>query len=121
MRSRAFWHEHGEKNSKDVFQFEKKNRTNKHIRKLRMSRVIKTDPFETLDAGKTFYENLYKSKWNSCCNKSSNLKTCQRRLFRMNTNKVVRERLAWSYVWQKNKKKTKTHENLRELVECSLT
>ena len=30
-----------------------------------MSGVITTDPFEILDAGKTFYENLYKSKRNS--------------------------------------------------------
>ena len=30
-----------------------------------MSGVIKTDPFEILDAGKTFYENLYRSKGNS--------------------------------------------------------
>ena len=31
-----------------------------------MSGLITTDPFESLDAGKTFYENLYKSKRNSC-------------------------------------------------------
>jgi len=30
-----------------------------------MSGVITTDPFGILDAGKTFYENLYKSKRNS--------------------------------------------------------
>ena len=30
-----------------------------------MSGVITTDPFEILDAGKTFYDNLYKSKRNS--------------------------------------------------------
>ena len=30
-----------------------------------MSGLITTDPFEILDAGKTFYENLYKSKRNS--------------------------------------------------------
>ena len=30
-----------------------------------MSGVITTDPFEILDVGKTFYENLYKSKRNS--------------------------------------------------------
>ena len=37
----------------------------KHIQKLRLSRMITSDPFEVLDAGKTFYENLYKSKRNS--------------------------------------------------------
>ena len=61
MRSRARWHEHGEKNSKYFFNLEKRNHIKKHIRKLRMSGVITTDPFEILDAGK----NLYKSKRNS--------------------------------------------------------
>ena len=65
VRSRARWHEHGEKNSKYIFNLEKRNHIKRHIRKLRMSGVITTDPFEILDAGKTFYENLYKSKRNS--------------------------------------------------------
>ena len=65
VRSRARWHEHGEKNSKYFFNLEKRNHIKKHIRKLRLSGVITTDPFEILDAGKTFYENLYKSKRNS--------------------------------------------------------
>ena len=65
VRSRARWHEHGEKNSKYFFDLEKRNHIKKHIRKLHMSGVITTDPFEILDAGKTFYENLYKSKRNS--------------------------------------------------------
>ena len=45
VRSRALWHEHGEKNSKYFFNLEKRTRTKKHIRKLRMStsRVIQTD------------------------------------------------------------------------------
>ena len=63
---RALWHEHGEKNSKHFFlTWKKRNHIKQHARKLRMSRVIKTDPFETLDVGKTFYENLYKCKRNS--------------------------------------------------------
>ena len=66
VRSRARWHEHGEKNSKYFFNLEKRNHDIKtHIRKLRVSGVIATDPFEILDAGKTFHENLYKSKRNS--------------------------------------------------------
>ena len=65
VRSRARWHEHGEKNSKYFFNLEKRNHIKKHIRKLRMSGVITTDPFEILAAGKTFYENLYKSKRNN--------------------------------------------------------
>ena len=58
-------HEHGEKNSKYFLNLEKRNHIKKHIRKLRLSGVITTDPFEILDAGKTFYENLYKSNRNS--------------------------------------------------------
>ena len=62
VRSRARWHEHGEKNSKYLFNLEKRNHVKKHIRKLRLSGVITTDPFEILDAEKTFYESLYKSR-----------------------------------------------------------
>jgi len=62
VRSRARWHEHGEKKSKNFFNLEKRNHVKKHIRKLRLSGVITTDPFEILDAEKTFYESLYKSR-----------------------------------------------------------
>ena len=58
VRSRVRWHEHGEKNSKYFFNLEKRNHIKKHIQKLRLSGVITTDPFEVLDAVKTFYENL---------------------------------------------------------------
>ena len=66
VRFRARWHEYGEKNSKYFFNLEKLNHAKKHIRKLRMCRVITTDPFKILEAEKTFYENLYKSKRNCC-------------------------------------------------------
>jgi len=62
IRSRARWHEHGEKNSKYFFNLEKRNHVKRHTRKLRLSGVITTDPFEILDAEKTFYESLYKSR-----------------------------------------------------------
>ena len=62
IRSRARWHEHGEKNSKYFLNLEKRNHVRKHIRKLRLSGVISTDPFEILDAEHAFYENLYKSR-----------------------------------------------------------
>ena len=42
------------------FNLEKRNHVKKHIRKLRLSGVITTDPFEILDAEKTFCESLYK-------------------------------------------------------------
>ena len=59
IRSRARWHEHGEKNSKYFLNLEKRNHVRKHIRKLRLSGVISTDPFEILDAERTFYENPF--------------------------------------------------------------
>ena len=62
IRSRARWHEHGEKNSKYFLNLEKRNHVRKHIRKLRLSGVISTDPFEILEAERAFYENLYKSR-----------------------------------------------------------
>ena len=65
VRSRARWHEYGEKNSKYFFNLEKRNHTRKHIRKLRLSGVSTTDPFEILGAERCFYENLYKSRRNS--------------------------------------------------------
>ena len=66
VRSRARWHEYGEKNSKYFFNLEKRNHIKKQIRKLRMCGMITTDPFKILEAEKTFYENLYKSKRNCC-------------------------------------------------------
>ena len=62
IRSRARWHEHGERNSKYFLNLEKRNHVRKHIRKLRLSGVISTDPFEILEAERVFYENLYKSR-----------------------------------------------------------
>ena len=62
IRSCARWHEHGEKNSKYFLNLEKRNHVRKHIRKLRLSGVISTDPFEILETELVFYENLYKSR-----------------------------------------------------------
>ena len=42
VRSRARWHEYGEKNSKYFYNLEKGNHIKKHIRKLRLSGVITT-------------------------------------------------------------------------------
>lgn len=49
IRSRARWHEHGEKNSKYFLNLEKRNNIKKHIRKLFVSGAISTDPFEILN------------------------------------------------------------------------
>ena len=59
VRSRACWHEHGEKNSKYYLNLEKRNHIKKHIRKLCISGTISTDPFQTMDAQKSFYSKLY--------------------------------------------------------------
>ena len=45
IRARARWHEHGEKSTKYFLNLEKRNHIKKHIRKLHISGVIKTDPF----------------------------------------------------------------------------
>lgn len=62
VRSRARWHEDGEKNSKYFLNFEKRNHIRKHVRKLQLIGVITSDPFEILQAEKEFYESLYKSR-----------------------------------------------------------
>jgi len=49
VRSRARWHEYGEKNSKHFYNLEKRNHIRKHARKLRLSGVITTDPYEILN------------------------------------------------------------------------
>ena len=51
VRSRAR-HEHGEKNSKYFLNLEKWNHIRKHVRKLQLSGVITSDPFEILQAEK---------------------------------------------------------------------
>ena len=61
VRSRARWHEHGVNNSWSFLNLEKRNHVKKHVRKLRLSGVITTDPFEILHPEKEFYESLYKS------------------------------------------------------------
>ena len=56
VRSRARWHEHGEKNSGYFLNLEKRNHVKKHVRKLRLSGVITSDPFGILHAEKEFNE-----------------------------------------------------------------
>ena len=59
IRSRARWHEHGEKNTKYFLNLEKRNNIKKHIRKLFVNGSISSDPFEILNAEKCFYRKLY--------------------------------------------------------------
>ena len=67
VRFRARWHEHGEKSTKYFSNLEKRNHFLKHIRKLNLSGVITTNPFEILEAEKTYYKNLYSSKQLKVC------------------------------------------------------
>lgn len=50
------------KNSKYFPNLEKRNHIRKHIRKLRLSGVIITDPLKILEVERDFYEKLYKSR-----------------------------------------------------------
>ena len=64
IRARARWHEHGEKSTKYFLNLEKRNHIKKHIRKLHISGVIKTDPFCILNEQERFYRDLFKSSYN---------------------------------------------------------
>ena len=56
IRARARWHEHGERRSSKYFlNLEKRNNVRKHIRKLCVSGVITTDPYQILDEQRRFY------------------------------------------------------------------
>ena len=56
------WWEHGEKSTKYFLNLEKRNHVKKHVRKLKTSGAIVTDPFNILSEQKRFYQELYTSK-----------------------------------------------------------
>lgn len=64
VRARARWHEYGEKSTKYFLNLEKTNRVKKHIRKLHVNDVIKTNPLCILNEVLQFYCDLYKSNNN---------------------------------------------------------
>ena len=59
VRARARWHEHGEKGSKYFLNIEKPNNIKNHVRKLYLSGLFSTDPFEILNAEKLFFSKLH--------------------------------------------------------------
>ena len=59
IRARARWHQHGEKSSKYFLNLKNRNHIKKHMRKLKLSGVITTDPFSILAEQKRFYQELY--------------------------------------------------------------
>ena len=71
IRTRAHWHEHGERSSKYFLNLEKRNNVRKHIRKLCVSGVITTDPYQILEEQKRFYNSLYESQSNDINDKIS--------------------------------------------------
>ena len=62
IRARARWHEHGKRSNKYFLNLEKRNHVKKHMRRLKISGSIKTDPFNILSEQKSFYQDLYTSK-----------------------------------------------------------
>ena len=62
IRARARWWEHGEKSTKYFLNLEKRNHVKKHVRKLKTSGSIITDPFNILSEQKRFYQELYTSR-----------------------------------------------------------
>ena len=58
IRARARWWEHGEKSTKYFLHLEKRNHVKKHVRILKISGSIVTDPFNTLSEEKRFYQQL---------------------------------------------------------------
>ena len=63
LRSKARWHEHGERNTRYFFNLEKRNHRRKTVTKLKLSENKYTkDQFEILQEEKRFYESLYKSQ-----------------------------------------------------------
>jgi len=64
VRARVRWHEQGEKSTKYFLNLEKRNHVKKHIRKLHISGVTKTDPSCILKEVEQFYCDLYKTNNN---------------------------------------------------------
>ena len=63
VRSKARWHEFGERSSKYFFNLEKRNYENKCITSLvKNDEAIITDPKEILDEQRSYYQNLYSSQ-----------------------------------------------------------
>ena len=63
IRSKALWHEQGERNTRYFYNLEKRNLNRKTVTKLKVgSNKYTSDQFEILEEEKRFYETLYRSK-----------------------------------------------------------
>ena len=66
LRSRARWHEQGERNTKYFYSLEKRNYSRKVVTKLKLNdSSYTTNESDILEEQKRFYENLYKSQLTS--------------------------------------------------------
>ena len=65
VRSRAYWHEHGEKNSKYFLNLEKRNHIKKHVRKLYISGTLRKTT-TLLSLQNMFRQKLLSSSVNYC-------------------------------------------------------
>ena len=62
-RSRARWHEHGERNNKYFYSLEKRNYARKSVTKLKLNDgSFTTNQFSILEEQKKYYETLYRSQ-----------------------------------------------------------
>ena len=62
IRSKALWHEQGERNTRYFYNLEKRNQNRKTVTKLKVgSNKYTSDQFEILQEEKRFYETLYRS------------------------------------------------------------
>ena len=64
VRSRARWHDHGEKSTKYFLNLEKRNHMRKHFRKLSLCGVIASDHKQILKSASDYFEKLYSTKSN---------------------------------------------------------
>ena len=63
IRSKALWHEQGERNTRYFYNLEKRNQNRKTVSKLKVgSNKYTSDQFQILEEEKRFYETLYRSK-----------------------------------------------------------
>ena len=63
IRSKALWHEQGERSTRYFYNLQKRNQNRKTVTKLKVgSDKYTSDQFEILEEEKRFYETLYRSK-----------------------------------------------------------
>ena len=66
LRSRAIWHEQGERSNKYFFNLEKRNHSRKLVSKLKLQNgSVITNQFDILEEQSKFYKSLYNSQQSS--------------------------------------------------------